>query len=238
MEVEYARTYRGRTVCGGTVEGAAAVCSREMPAYPIPAGVEEELMRFERAKSEALGQLAQLEAEVAAQAGGRGRRDLAVHRLLLEDFTLYVQMAEDGIRVGKSAQEAVHGAGRTCAAMFEQMEDPYLRERGADLMDISARVIACLNGCAYPPESGPEAILIAEDFSPSQVAAWQRGGNRAMILSEGSEYSHAAILARAFGAPMLVQTGIAVDELAGKQIKGSVEAGEEGGLGRVILEAL
>lgn len=231
------RTYRGRTVCGGTVGGAATVCSREMPAYPVPAGVEEELMRFERAKPEALGQLAQLEAEVAAQAGEEAAAIFAVHRLLLEDFD-YIQMAEDGIRVGKSAQEAVHGAGRTCAAMFEQMEDPYLRERGADMMDISARVIACLNGCAYPPESGPEAILIAEDFSPSQVAAWQRGGDRAMILSAGSEYSHAAILARAFGMPMMVQTGIPVDELVGKRFKGSVEAGEEGGLGRVILEVL
>ena len=46
--------------------GAATVCSREMPEYPVPAGVEEELMRFEQAKPEALGQLAQLEAEVAA----------------------------------------------------------------------------------------------------------------------------------------------------------------------------
>ncbi|MDR3756663.1 MULTISPECIES: PEP-utilizing enzyme [Enterocloster] len=57
-------------------------------------------------------------------------------------------------------------------------------------------------------------------------------------MTSGSEFSHSAILARAFGMPMMVQTGIAVDELAGKQIKGSVEAGEEGGLGRVILEVL
>ncbi|WP_166445776.1 PRD domain-containing protein [Enterocloster lavalensis] len=57
-------------------------------------------------------------------------------------------------------------------------------------------------------------------------------------LTSGSEFSHAAILARAFGAPMMVQTGIPVDELAGKRFKGSVEAGEEGRLGRVILEVL
>ena len=122
--------------------------------------------------------------------------------------------------------------------MFEQMEDLYLKERGADMMDLSARVIACLNGFAYPPESGPEAILIAEDFSPSQVAAWQRGGARAVISSSGSEFSHASILARAFGVPMMVQTGIPAAELAGKRFKGSVEAGEEGGLGRIRLEIL
>lgn len=231
------RTYGGRTVCGGTVEGAAAVCSRETAAYPVPAGTEEELLRFERAKSEALEQLERLEAEVASQAGQEAAAIFAVHRLLLEDLD-YVQMAEDGIRAGKSAQEAVYGAGRTCAAMFEQMEDPYLKERGADMMDLSARVIACLNGFAYPPESGPEVILIAEDFSPSQVAAWQRGGARAVISSSGSEFSHASILARAFGVPMMVQTGIPAAELAGKRFKGSVEAGEEGGLGRIRLEIL
>ena len=55
-------------------------------------------------------------------------------------------------------------AGRTCAEMFEQMDDPYLRERGADMMDISTRVAACLAGQEYPCRMDDEAAVIIRRF--------------------------------------------------------------------------
>lgn len=219
------RTYSGRTVCGGSVEGAVAVRRRTEAAFPAPAGIEEEKRRFQRAKSAAMEQLLKLEAQVESLGGAEAAAIFSVHRLLLEDYD-YVQMVMEAIDGGKSAQEAATAAGRACAALFEQMEDPYLRERGADMMDISARVRACLEGGVYPPEAGPEAVLLAEDFYPSEMAAWQRGPDRAMVSSAGSEYPHASILARALGAPALVQTGVPVAELAGGRWNGKVEAGE------------
>lgn len=217
--------YEGRTVYGGQVSGNAAFCIRERTCFRPASGEARETERYERAKQTAFEQLDKMEVQVKVHAGDEAAAIFFVHKMLLEDFD-YVQMILDGIGSGKCAEKAVFEAGKTCAAMFEQMDDVYLKERWADMVDLSARLIACLDDSRYPPSLGDGGeIVIAREFYPSEMAAWQMSGRpRAMISSAGSEHSHASILAREFKVPSVVQVKMPVNELKNRSYSARVDA--------------
>ena len=97
--------------------------------------------------------------------------------------------------------------------MFSSMEDEYMKERAADVKDISERVISVLNGKSSGNDTGDEAsIIVADDLAPSETVQLDKDKVLSFVTVHGSLNSHTAILARTMAIPALVNTPLPLDE--------------------------
>ncbi|WJF89974.1 phosphoenolpyruvate--protein phosphotransferase [Paraburkholderia bonniea] len=147
----------------------------------------------------------------ASQRGAVGEAGIfAVHRVLLEDPTL-LDAARDLISLGKSAGFAWRDAIRAQIAVLAKIEDTLLAERAADLRDIEKRVLRALGYSNAAARVLPdEAVLAADEFTPSDLSSLDRSRVTALLMARGGATSHAAIIARQAGIPALVAMGDAL----------------------------
>jgi multiphosphoryl transfer protein len=161
--------------------------------------------------------LAEVDAELnktvrdASQRGAHGEAGIfAVHRVLLEDPTL-LDAARDLISLGKSAGFAWREAIRAQIAVLTKVDDALLAERAADLRDLEKRVLRALGYSNAASRTLPdEAVLVADEFTPSDLSSLDRTRVTALLMARGGATSHAAILARQAGIPALVAVGDAL----------------------------
>jgi phosphotransferase system enzyme I (PtsI) len=146
-------------------------------------------------------------AALSTRAGGDGAQCLEFQLALLDDETL---IAPTFARIGGGDAADIAWRHVMDNLIREYGADPseYVQARCLDVADLRDRVLCAFPGgdrAAQPPSG---AIVIAEDLPPSRFLEidWSKGGG--IALSRGSEMSHTAILARAYGVPMLVQTGV------------------------------
>ena len=182
-----------------------------------PAGVSEE----GRGEAYERGELERALREVAADldgavAGARRARSseeaeiLEAHRALIEDPELFAG-ATARVAAGRSAAHAWSSAIREHSRMLEATGIPLLAERVADLRDLERQVVAKLTGKAPAvPELPERAILLAEDLSPGELAALDRGRLAGIVTHRGGPTSHVSIVARSQGIPALVAAGPAL----------------------------
>jgi phosphocarrier protein FPr len=178
----------------------------EMASVPPAA----ESRRLDRALSAADAALHAMVRD-ASQRGAVGEAGIfAVHRVLLDDPTL-VDMARDLISLGKSAGFAWREVIRAQTAVLAGVEDSLLAERAADLRDLEKRVLRELG---YWRETArallDNAVLAAPEFTPSDLASLDRARIAALLMAGGGATSHAAIIARQLGIPVLVALGDAI----------------------------
>lgn len=163
----------------------------------------------------------------ASQRGAVGEAGIfAVHRVLLEDPTL-LDAARDLISLGKSAGFAWRAAIRAQIAVLADVKDSLLAERAADLRDIEKRVLRALGGTSAASRALPdEAVLAADEFTPSDLSSLDRSRVSALVMAGGGATSHAAIIARQTGIPALVAVGSALHAIAeGTQVVVDASAG-------------
>nr|WP_322103777.1 phosphoenolpyruvate--protein phosphotransferase [Paraburkholderia sp. J41] len=186
------------------------------------------------AESRALDRaLAAIDAELdhsvrtASQRGAIGEAGIfTMHRVLLEDPAL-VDAARDAISLGKSAGFAWREAIRAQIAVLGKVDDPLLAERAADLRDLEKRVLRALGLSNTAARVLPdEAVLAADEFTPSDLASLDRSRVTALVMARGGATSHAAIIARQAGIPALVALGDALKSVAeGTQVVVDAGAG-------------
>ncbi|KVL38188.1 phosphoenolpyruvate--protein phosphotransferase [Burkholderia sp. MSMB1835] len=134
----------------------------------------------------------------------------AVHRVLLEDPTL-IDAARDLISLGKGAGFAWRATIRTQIDTLSKLDDALLAERAADLRDIEKRVLRALGHTNGAVRALPdEAVLAADEFTPSDLSSLDRERVTALVMARGGATSHAAIIARQLGIPALVAVGDAL----------------------------
>jgi phosphotransferase system enzyme I (PtsP) len=111
----------------------------------------------------------------------------------------------DGIRAGNWAPGALRNTIAEHVAAFEDMEDPYLRERASDVRDLGRRILQHLQSI-HPAARTFEAntVLVGEDLSASQLAEVPVNRLVGVVSARGSSASHVAILARALGIPAVM----------------------------------
>ncbi|MDF0730419.1 phosphoenolpyruvate--protein phosphotransferase [Pseudomonas entomophila] len=125
------------------------------------------------------------------------------HQELLEDPTLLDQ-AHELLGQGKSAAFAWQSATQATGALFQGLGSALLAERAADLADVGQRVLKLILGVQDHAWALPEqAILIAEQLTPSQTASLDTTQVLGFVTVGGGATSHVAILARALGLPAL-----------------------------------
>ena len=128
------------------------------------------------------------------------------HLEMVKDITLYEGVITR-IKAGKCcAEAALEEAAAEIIAVFDGMDDEYMRERAADLKDIRSRLMCLLQGVKMNPfaDIRDEVIIVAEDLTPSDTAAMPSEHVLGIITQEGGVTSHVSIMAKGLGIPALV----------------------------------
>ncbi len=224
---------QGKGTGGGVAVGSVYLLRKGEGQIPMhrtedPAG---ELRQLEAALQTARGQLGRLYESARERAGEESAQVFQIHQMMLEDED-YLEAIRDAVtQEGCNVQWAVSKASQMFSQMFSSMEDAYMRERAADVEDISRRLLRILSGSG---DAGirfdAPVILAAEDLSPSETVQLDQEKILAFLTEKGSDNSHTAILARTMGIPAVV----GVSGLL-KAVEQGMEAGVDGDSGAVWL---
>ena len=150
---------------------------------------------------------------MAAEAGQAEAAIFDAHEMFLDDTAL-LQHAQQAIETGVNAEAAWADAIEFFAAQLEQLPDPTLRARAADVRDVGGRVLDHLLGRRTAGvQLDVPSIVVARDLAPSQIASLPVARVLAFCTAEGGPTSHTAILAKAWGKPAVVGLGKAMLEL-------------------------
>ncbi len=131
------------------------------------------------------------------------------HLLILRD-QWFLQRIEEEIANGWSAATAVRRAVQTYVELFGNINDPYLRERAVDVVDVGRRLVANLVGeeSEPPPADVPEeTVIVAEEMTPSDLVGLDKDKVKGIVLGAGYTTSHTVILAKSFGIPVVTGVG-------------------------------
>ncbi len=199
--------FQGKSVFGGIAIGKMAVYHKrdnQVKREKIQ-DVEAEQQRFEDARALAKEQLAALYEKALKEVGEVNAMIFEVHQMMLDDLD-YIESVTNMIRSQQvNAEFAVATTGDNFSQMFAAMDDDYMRERAADVKDISNRVIAILQGAGHGGITGDEpVILLAEDLAPSETVQLDKSKVLSFVTKGGSTNSHTAILARTMNIPALI----------------------------------
>jgi phosphocarrier protein FPr len=204
-----ASTLRGVPASPGIAIGAARLptAATPLPADDTPAGdPSAEWERLDAARAAARADVGEARARIAEQAGEAEAAIFDAHLMLLDDAAL-VYPARKAIDDGRSAAAAWAAAAEEAASAYRGLDDPYLRERAADVDDVAGRVLRHLAGEAASTGITEPGIVVARDITPGDAAALDRSLVRGLAVAHGGATSHAAILARALGIPAVVGLG-------------------------------
>ncbi len=164
------------------------------------AGVGAERTRLDGALERARAEVAALKAQLGANAEGQ---ILDAHLELLADPEL-IDAAIAALGSGRSAAAVWREAYSGYAARLGALASPLLRERAGDVRDIGQRVLALLAGVRTAPlPPSVDAILLADELTPSEAAGLDRGQVLGLCTVGGSATGHVAILARSLGIPAI-----------------------------------
>jgi phosphocarrier protein FPr len=160
--------------------------------------------------------IARTRAQIARETGEGDAAIFDAHLMLLDDPEL-VAHAQALIRQGRGAARAWSQAVERVELELATLDDSYLRGRAADVRAVGDQVLRYLLGAEW---RGPsvEGVLVASDLTPADAAELDPDRVHGVVLAFGSPTSHAAILARARGIPLLVAAGAAVQRIAEGQL--------------------
>ena len=209
-------TLHGLGVSGGIAIGQAQLLSHatlEVAHLTLPARqLEKEVARFEKAVERVRVELDELRGDLAESAAEM-RAFIEVHALILQDPEL-VDEAKSLIRErGCNAEWALVQQMDALVKQFDAFEDPYLRERKADVVQVVERVIKELMGRSgkigriakgAKGVKEEEQIIVAHDLPPSDLISFKEHRFAAFVTDVGGATSHTAILARSMAIPAVV----------------------------------
>ena len=206
--------YNGKSVFGGIAIGKISVYQKkEQQVKRVKIDdPEQEMARYEKAKAEGIKQLQGLYDKALREVGEANAAIFEVHQMMMEDDG-YNESVENIIRSqGVNAEYAVATTGDNYAQMFSAMDDDYMRERAADVRDISERLLTILNGEETGAVDADEPkIIVAEDLAPSETVQLDKDKVLSFVTVKGSLNSHTAILARTIAIPALVNTSVSLE---------------------------
>jgi phosphotransferase system enzyme I (PtsI) len=204
------RELQGAGAAKGLALGRAQV--REPHALEVEerriaeAEVEAEIDRLHAAVAAAGAELAALRERVHGALAHELGEFLDLHAMILDDPEL-LHGLDDLIRTGRySAGYALKLQRDRLAAIFEGIDDPYLRSRREDLDHVIGRVYAALNRSSSEDAAFGVAgdVLVTDTVAPAELAQLAERGVVAIVTAQGSALSHSAILARSLHLPLVV----------------------------------
>lgn len=215
--------YSGKPVSAGIAFGKVSIYDKQGVTVKRRRISDDsaEISRYNQARALAESELEGLYYKATHEIGEAEAQIFAIHKMMLEDADYNESVTNIISKQMVNAETAVLQTAETFSKMFSEMEDAYMKERAADVMDISDRILRILSG--KPSESIAEnsdnLIIFAEDLSPSETLQMDKTRIKAFVTAKGSGASHTAILARSLAIPAVI--GIHRDfdrEIDGKNV--------------------
>ncbi|MCR4347043.1 MAG: phosphoenolpyruvate--protein phosphotransferase [Sulfuricaulis sp.] len=200
----------GTGVSDGVAIGKAFVLQHELPEIPeyvIPREyLEEEVARFQRAVAASRRQLITIREHIPANAPPEATSFLDAHLLMLDDKMISMAPADMIRQKQCNAEWALKTQSEILSAIFEQMDDHYLRNKKTDVNQVVNRIQRNLLQQNYDEHEkmAEGEIIIADDLTPADTVMLKHNRVRAFVTSLGGPISHTAILARSLGIPAIV----------------------------------
>jgi phosphocarrier protein FPr len=197
----------------------AEASDAEPPIPDAPSGEpSHEWAKLGRARTTVREEAERSRDRVAAQVGAEEAEILDALALMLDDDALLAPARAAIERDRRSAARAWADAVAQVVARYEALDDPYQRERAADVADLGRRVLKALAADPHAESDQPQpagvhaedaqpAILLARDLTPLDAAQIDPATTRGIATARGGPTSHGAILARALGIPAVVGLG-------------------------------
>ena len=220
----------GIAVSSGVAIGRAVLVASsrvDVAHYFIDAAqIDDELTRVRRARDEVAAEIARVQVGLQELSGKDGHAELAalldVHLMMLQDDQLAEGVKHWITERRYNAEWALTAQLEVVARQFDEMEDPYLRERKADLEQVVERVLRVLQGGASavvqapaPSRKMPQGlllddtidvplVLVAHDLSPADMLQFKQSVFAGFVTDVGGKTSHTAIVARSMDIPAVV----------------------------------
>ena len=210
------------------LQEGAAVSERVIDEQDVPL----EIARFEEALIKTRHQISGIQHKVRSVLGEKHASIFDAHLLVVDDRYFVEEVIRDLHLKHRNAEFILNGVAGRYIEMLGRVEDDYLRERAADVRDVTRRIVKNLAGERMDRMDQLErpCIAVAHDFSPSDTAGMDCRIVHALIADIGSATSHTAIMARALEVPAVV--GL-------HDISAQVSSGEtmlvDGGKGLVVI---
>ena len=201
---------KGLSVSKGIAHGEAFVMLNtdfKVPVYEIkPSDKERERERLQTAIIRAREDILKVKAELSESVGEAEAAIFDAHLLVLEDVAILQETFGMLERENFNVEYCYSCAVDKFIGAFEKIDDPFIRERIADLKDVSKRVIDKMLGRSTLNMGilSDPLILVSSDFAPSDFALVDKSKILAIITEKGSQTSHTAILSRSLGIPCIV----------------------------------
>lgn len=201
---------QGIGVSPGVAVGEAVVFATEGSVIPERSISENEvpleIARFEEALIKTRHQISEIRQNVESMLGAEHAGIFDAHLLVVDDRYFIEEVIRNLREKLRNVEAVVHQVSSHYINMLSKVEDDYLRERAADVRDVTRRIVKNLAGEAMDRMNRLDqpCIAIAHDFTPSDTAGMNRDIVQALIADIGSSTSHAAIMARALEVPAVV----------------------------------
>jgi phosphotransferase system enzyme I (PtsI) len=203
-------TLKGQGVCNGIAFGNIHIFKKEqnkIKRYHIE-DAESEVKRFEDAKERATAELGSLYEKALAEVGEAEAMIFQIHQMMLDDLDYCDSIRMVITNEKLNAETAVGMTADNFAEMFSSMDDAYMKERAADVRDVSERLLSILSGAAKHDVAVDEPVIIAaDDLAPSETVQLDKSKILAFVTKGGSYNSHTSILARTMNIPAVIGAG-------------------------------
>lgn len=202
--------FEGKGVYGAVAIGKISVFKRQEVSVKRNhiTDAESEKARLAAAKELAVGQLQEIYDKALKEVGETNAQIFEIHMMMIEDED-YNESINNIIETQMvNAEYAVAVTSDNFSSMFRSMEDAYMKERAADVRDISNRIIRNLDSGKSAETSGDDKVIIcADDLAPSETVLLDKDKVLAFVTAYGSSNSHTAILARNMNIPAIIGAG-------------------------------
>lgn len=180
---------------------------------------EAELLRLDEALAKSQKELEDIKERTLQELGEKKAEIFESHLLILGDPELITPVRDKISSEKICAEFALNETAQEFISMFENMKSDYLKERAADMRDVTKRVLIHLLGLTYvnPTDINQEVVVIAEDLTPSDTAQLNRKYVKGFATNIGGRTSHSAIMARSLEIPAVVGT---------KEVMSQVKSGD------------
>jgi len=199
-------TFEGKAFAGGLIRGSAHL---HLPPV-APANLLAENITVEQNRLE--DGIKILRASVDAMVSGEAASLSRASKEIYETYRMFaydrkwVGRLREAVSSGLTSEAAVERVRNEHRARLMKARDPYLRARLHDLEDLANRLIRALGGELLGPGNrklAEDAVLFARELGPAELLDYDRKKLRGIVLEEGSATSHAAIICRALGIPLV-----------------------------------
>ena len=217
----------GLTVSRGIAIGRAVIVASsrlDVAHYFVkPDQVESEIERLRQARNAVAAEISRVQESLSTLASHDAHPELAalldVHLMLLQDEQLTSGVKHWIIERHYNAEWALTTQLEVIARQFDEMEDPYLRERKADLEQVVERMLRVMRGVSSPvaaptaaslqtelldPSVDVPLVLVAHDLSPADMLQFKQSVFAGFVTDVGGKTSHTAIVARSMDIPAVV----------------------------------